>query len=231
MGSQPSTKSIMSSLFWKFGERITAQLVSLLVSIILARMLTPDDYGSVALVMVFITIANVFVSSGFGNALIQKNNADDLDFSSVFFINIAVAIVIYAVLFVCAPIIAEFYKMPVLCPVLRVLSVRIPVAAVNSIQHAYVSRNMMFRKFFWSALFGTVLSGFVGIIMAYNGFGIWALVWQYLTNACTDTFVLWFTVKWRPIFKFSLERAKTLISFGWKLLVSALLDTINIQLR
>lgn len=226
-----SHKTVISSFCWKFGERITAQLVSLIVSIILARILTPDDYGSVALVMVFITIANVFVSSGLGNALIQKNNADNLDFSSVFYINVVVSIAIYAILFACAPIVAEFYQMPVLCPVLRVLSVRIPIAALNSVQQAYVSRNMMFRKFFWSSLFGTVLSGFVGIIMAYNGFGIWALACQYLTNVCTDTLVLWFTVKWRPIFKFSWERAKALISFGWKLLVSALLDTVNTQLR
>lgn len=224
-------KAVLSGLFWKFGERITAQLVSLLVSIILARLLSPDDYGAVALVMVFITIANVFVSNGFGNALIQKKDADDLDFSSVLYINIAVSIFIYAILFVSAPFIAEFYGMPVLSPVLRVLGIRIPVAAVNSIQHAYVSRNMLFKRFFWSTLFGTVLSGIVGIIMAYKGFGIWALVAQYLTNTCTDTVVLWFTVKWRPILACSFERAKPLIKYGWKLLVSGLLDTGYTQLR
>lgn len=137
-------KAVLSGLFWKFGERITAQLVSLLVSIILARLLTPDDYGAVALVMVFITIANVFVSSGLGNALIQKKDADNLDFSSVLYINIAVSIFIYLILFASAPLIAKFYDMPVLNPVLRVLGIRIPVAAINSIQHAYVSRNMLF---------------------------------------------------------------------------------------
>lgn len=224
-------KMVLSGLFWKFGERITAQLVSLLVSIILARLLSPDDYGAVALVMVFITIANVFVSNGFGNALIQKKDADNLDFSSVLYINIAVSILIYALLFVSAPFIAEFYGMPVLSPVLRALGIRIPVAAVNSIQHAYVSRNMLFKRFFWSTLFGTVLSGIVGIIMAYKGLGIWALVAQYLTNTCTDTVVLWFTVKWRPILACSFERAKPLIKYGWKLLVSGLLDTGYTQLR
>lgn len=227
-----SNKSIViSSLVWKFGERITAQLVSLLVSIILARLLSPDDYGAVALVMVFITIANVFVSSGFGNALIQKKDADDLDFSSVFYINIAVSLVLYAVLFICSPFIAAFYGMPVLSPVLRVFAIRIPVAAVNSIQHAYVSRNMLFKRFFWSTLFGTVISGIAGIIMAYNGFGIWSLVAQYLINTCTDTVVLWFTVKWRPILACSLKRAKPLIKYGWKLLVSGLLETGYTQIR
>lgn len=227
-----STKNtVLSGLFWKFGERITAQFVSLLVSIILARLLSLDDYGTVALIMVFITIANVFVSSGFGNALIQKKNADNLDFSSVFYINIAVSLVLYAVIFMCAPFVASFYKMPVLSPALRVLAIRIPVAAINSIQHAYVSRNMLFKRFFWSTLFGTLLSGVVGIIMAYKGFGIWALVAQYLTNTCTDTVVLWFTVKWRPILACSFERAKPLIKYGWKLLVSNLIDTGYIQLR
>lgn len=231
MNEKSIKKSVFSGLFWKFGERITAQLVSLLVSIILARLLSPDDYGAVAMIMVFITIANVFVSSGFGNALIQKKDADDLDFSSVLYINIAVSILIYTVLFVSAPFIAEFYGIPVLSSVLRVLGIRIPVAAVNSIQHAYVSRNMLFKRFFWSTLFGTVLSGIVGIIMAYRGFGIWALVAQYLTNTCTDTIVLWFTVKWRPILAYSFERAKPLIKYGWKLLVSGLLDTGYTQLR
>lgn len=232
MSKQSTTKKIvLSGLFWKFGERITAQFVSMFVSIILARLLSPDDYGAVAMVMVFITIANVFVSNGFGNALIQKKDVDTLDFSSVLYINIAVSILIYAILFVAAPFIAGFYDMPVLTPVLRVLGIRIPVAAVNSIQHAYVSRNMLFKKFFWSTLFGTVISGIAGIIMAYKGFGIWALVAQYLINTCTDTVVLWFTVKWRPILSCSIERAKPLIKYGWKLLVSGLLDTGYTQIR
>lgn len=224
-------KAVLSGLLWKFGERISAQFVSLLVSIILARLLSPDDYGAVAMVMVFISIANVFVSNGFGNALIQKKDADNLDFSSVLYINIGISILIYIILFISAPFIAEFYDMPILSPVLRVLGIRIPVAAVNSIQHAYVSRYMLFKRFFWSTLFGTVISGIAGIIMAYHGFGIWSLVAQYLINTCTDTVVLWFTVKWRPILACSFRRAKPLIKYGWKLLVSGLLDTGYNQLR
>lgn len=135
------------------------------------------------------------------------------------------------VLIMLAPYIAKFYGMTILCPVLRVLGIRIIVAAVNSVQQAYVSRKMLFRKFFWSTLFGTVLSGVVGIILAYNNFGVWALVAQYLTNTCIDTIVLWITVKWRPDFAFSWERAKGLISYGWKLLCSGLLDTGYSQLR
>lgn len=228
---QNMKRKVVSGLFWKFGERITAQSISLIVSILLARMLEPSDYGAIALIMIFITLANVFVSSGFGNALIQKKEADNLDFSSVFYINIAVSLVLYVLLFLCAPVIANFYDISVLSPALRVLAIRIPIAAVNSIQQAYVSRKMLFKRFFWSTLFGTLISGIIGVYMAYHGFGIWALVTQYLSNTCIDTVVLWFTVKWRPIFKCSWKRASKLISYGWKLLVSGLIDSGYSQLR
>lgn len=121
--------------------------------------------------------------------------------------------------------------MPVICPALRVLSLRIVIASVNSVQQAYVSRNMLFKRFFWSTLFGTLLSGVVGIVMAYKGCGIWAIVAQYLTNTCVDTIVLWITVKWRPEKYFSFRNLGELISYGWKILVSGLLDTGYNQLR
>lgn len=225
------SKSVISNLIWKFSERICAQIVTLFVSIILARLLSPDDYGAIALVTVFITIANVFVTNGFGNALIQKMNADSLDFSSVFYVNFVFSLVLYGLLFLLSPYIARFYNMEILCPVMRILSIRIPIAAINSVQQAYVSRNMMFKKFFFSTLFGTLLSGILGCIMAYQGFGIWALVGQYLTNTTTDTIVLWFTVKWRPKLEFSFIRVKALLSYGWKLLLSGLLDNGYQQLR
>lgn len=225
------SKKVMSGLAWKFGERFTAQIVTFAITVVLARILMPSDYGAISLMMVFISIADVFVISGFGNSLIQKKNADNKDFSSVFFFNIIFSIVIYFILFFAAPAISRFYKMPIICPTLRVLSLRIIIASVNSVQQAYVSRNMLFKRFFWSTLFGTVLSGIVGIIMAYQGFGIWAIVGQYLTNTCVDTVVLWVTVKWRPERYFSFKNIKTLISYGWKLLISGLIDTGYSQLR
>lgn len=225
------SKKVMSGLVWKFGERFTAQIVTFVITVVLARILMPSDYGAISLMMVFISIADVFVTSGFGNSLIQKKNADNKDFSSVFFFNIIFSIVIYFILFFSAPAISRFYKMPIICPTLRVLALRIIIAAVNSVQQAYVSRNMLFKRFFWSTLFGTVLSGIVGIIMAYQGFGIWAIVGQYLTNTCVDTVVLWVTVKWRPEKYFSFKNIKALISYGWKLLISGLLDTGYNQLR
>lgn len=222
---------VISNLIWKFSERMLAQIVTFVVSIVLARLLSPAEYGTIAIVMVFITIADVFANAGFGNALIQKLHVDNIDYSSVLYFSLGISFIIYGILFLSAPYIADFYHSQILCCVLRVLGLRVPIAAFNSVQQAYVSKNMLFKRFFFSTLFGTLLSGVVGCVMAYNNFGIWSLVGQYLTNTIVDTTVLWFTVRWRPNLVFSFERVKTLFSFGWKLLVSSLLDTGYQQLR
>lgn len=224
-------EGIIANLFWKFSERILAQLISTVVSIVLARLLMPEDYGGISMVTVFIAFANILVTSGIPEALVQKKDADQLDFSSVFYLNIGLSILLYILLFFTAPFVARFYRMPELANVLRVLGIRVIVSGVNGVQHAYVSRNMMFRMYFWSTLFGTLLSAVVGIVMAYSGFGVWALVAQYLTNTTTDTVVLWFTVKWRPTLAFSFQRVKGLFSFGWKMLVQGVSDTFFTELR
>ena len=224
-------EQVTGGFLWKFAERITAQLVSFIISLILARILAPDHYGAVALVMIFITFANVFVSSGFGNALIQKKDADETDFSTVLYCSLAISCVLYILIFLGAPGIADFYNMPELTPVFRVLGIRLIIAAFNSVQQAYVSKHMLFRCFFWSTLFGTVLSGIVGILLAYCGFGIWALVAQYMVNSIVDTIVLFFTVKWRPKLLFSFAGLKGLFSYAWKILVSELINTGYVELR
>lgn len=224
-------KKVFSGLFWKFGERIGAQAVSFVVSIILARLLLPSDYGVIALITIFIDIANVFVSSGFGAALVQKKDADEVDFSSVFYFSILMSWVLYGIVFAFAPAVAGFYRKPILIPVLRVMALKLPLAGVNSVQHAYVQKKMLFKRFFFSTLIGTAGSAVVGIIMAYMGFGPWALVAQYLFNSTMDTVILWFTVKWRPVWVFSYERMKTLFGFGWKMLCSELIHTSYSQIR
>ena len=213
------------NFIWRFAERSGAQLVTFFVSIVLARLLSPDDYGIIAIVSVFIAIMQVFVDSGLGSALIQKKNADDLDFSSVFIFNFFACFIIYIVMFFAAPFIAKFYDDMHLVAIIRVISITILISGVKGIQQAYVSRNMLFKKFFFSTIGGTIFSAFLGIFMAYEGFGVWALVAQQLSNTAIDTLILWITVEWRPKFIFSWKRLKSLLSFGWKLLVSALLDT------
>lgn len=225
------TGQTISGILWKFAERIGAQLVTAIISIVLARILMPEDYGLISIVTILITICNVFVSNGFGNSLIQKKEVDDIDFSSVFYASLLLSFGLYAILFFTAPFIADFYNNELLSAVLRVMGLRLPIAAVNSVQQAYISREMAFKKFFFATLIGTLVSGAVGLWMAYGGYGVWALVGQYLTNVLIDTVVLWFTVRWRPKLLFSFKKLKVLFSYGWKLLVSGLLNTGYNELR
>lgn len=226
-----SSNNVISNFFWRFLERCGAQGVTFIVSIVLARLLDPNVYGTVALVTIFTTIMQVFVDSGMGNALIQKKDADDLDFSSVFYFNMAMCSVLYLIMFFAAPFIASFYKMPELTAIVRVLSLVVVISGVKNVQQAYVSRHLMFKRFFFSTLGGTIGAAVIGIAMAYLGFGVWALVAQMLFNAAVDTSILWITVKWRPKKMFSFKRLKSLFSYGWKLLVSSLIDTVYNDLR
>ena len=231
MSNQIDNKTTIKNFIWRFAERCGAQGVSFIVSIVLARLLEPSVYGTIALVTVFTTILQVFVDSGLGTALIQKKDADDLDFSSVFYFNFTVCLVLYFGMFVSAPYIAKFYGDETLVPVIKVISLTLVISGVKNIQQAYVSRNMLFKRFFFSTIGGTIASAFVGIFMAYIGMGVWALVAQQLSNATIDTIILWVTVKWKPKRMFSWKRLKELLSYGWKLLVSALLETVYNNLR
>lgn len=228
-----NTSSVLKNLVWKFSERIAAQIVTFVVSILLARLLTPEDYGLVSIVTIFITLANVFVSDGFGTALIQKKDADEVDFSSVLYFNIAFSILLYLVLYLSAPLLTSLYGdgYELLTPVLRVLGIRIIVTGINSVQQAYISKKMEFRKFFWATLIGTVLSAIAGITMAMNGFGVWALVAQYLTNTIINTVVLCCITKLKIVPQISFSRLKELLSYGYKLLLSKLLITGFQELR
>ncbi len=220
-----SKKTVVSGLFWRLLERIGAQGVHFIVSIVLARMLEPELFGIITLINVYIAILDVFVDSGLGNALIQKKDADDLDFSSVFFFNIVVCCLLYLIMFSAAPLISRFYKMPELIAPIRVISLILIISGVKNVQQAYVSRTMQFKRFFYATLGGTIGAAVLGIWMAYAGFGLWALIAQSLFNMTVDTIILWLTVKWRPKWMFSFERLKYLLSYGGKLLASSLLDT------
>ncbi|MFR7643412.1 lipopolysaccharide biosynthesis protein [Eubacterium sp.] len=221
----------MSGLFWRFLERCGAQGVNFIVQIVLARLIAPQLYGTIALVTVFTTILQIFVDSGMANALIQKKDADDVDFSSVFYFNMGVCVVMYLGMFIAAPYIAQFYKDSELVAVIRVMSLTLVISGIKNVQQAYVSRTMQFKRFFFATLGGTISAAVVGIAMAYKGYGVWALVAQDLVNKVIDTLVLWFTVKWRPKRCFSFKRLKGLISFGWKILASALIDTVYNNIR
>lgn len=217
---------VTKGLFWFLCEKVLVNLVGFIVSIILARLLLPEDYGLIALITIIINISNVFVDSGFGTALIQKKNADDLDFQTVFWTEIVVSFLLYFILFFFAPLIAEFYDERMLIPVLRVYGIFIILGSIKNVQHAFVSKQMKFRLFFFATLGGTIVSAIIGILMAFWGFGVWALIAQVLINCAMDSIILFIKIEWKPKFCFSFQRLKGLFSFGWKLLATSLLSTI-----
>jgi len=220
------SKGITGALTWKLLERFGVQGAQFVLQIVLARLLDPELYGILSLMVVFTTLANVFVQQGFNTALIQNKDVSEEDYSSVFWVTLGIAAVLYGVLYISAPGIAAFYDMPAIINPLRVLSLMLIPGALNSIQLAKVSREMDFRKVFFSNLGSIIVSGIVGIAMAYMGAGLWALVAQTMLNVTVSSIVMWFTVKWRPRMVCNLARIKVLFSYGWKLLVSNLLDTL-----
>lgn len=222
---------IVSNVIWRFFERFGTQLITFIVMTVLARHLTPDEYGTVSLVVIFIAILQVFVDSGMGNALIQKKNADHLDFSSVFYFNTITSVVLYLLMFVLASPIAYFFDEPELVPIIRVLSLVLVASGIRNVQQAYVSRHLQFKRFFYATIIGTMVSGAVGIWMAYRGYGVWAMVARQLVSTCVDTFVLWIIVEWKPKWEFSIERIKGMFSFGWKILLTGLLDVVYSNVR
>ena len=223
-------QSVITNFIWRLLERGGTYVMNFAVSIVLARLLDPSLYGTIALVTAITTILQVFVDSGMANSLIQKKDTDDLDYSSVFYFNLGFCLLLYAGLFFAAPLISRLYRDAALTPIVRVLGLTIVVSGVKNVQQAYVAKTMQFRRFFFATLGGTIFSAIVGITLAYLGKGVWALVFQQLLNVTVNTAILWLTVGWRPKPVFSWQRLGKLISYGWKLLVSQLLDTAYLKL-
>lgn len=224
-------QKMITGVIWSYAERFLAQAITLAVSVVLARILDPAHYGIIAIVTVFITICDAFVVGGFGNALIQKKDATETDFNSICWVSVTIALVLYALLFVCAPLIADFYSEQLLVPVIRVMGIKFIFSAYNSVQQAYIQRKLQFKKFFFATLTGTLLSAVVGIGMALAGFGVWALVAQYLTNTIIDTIFLFFSISWKPKLEISWKSVKELWAFGSKMLASTMVYTIKDNIR
>lgn len=226
-----SKNSVIKSLFFKFSERCGYQGIAFIVQLILARLLDPTDYGVLTLLTIFINVSQVFVQSGLNTALIQRKDVTEKDYSTVFYVSLTMAVFLYALLFFTAPFIGEFYDMPLLKNILRVLAINLLPGAFNSIQNAKIAREMRFKQLMYCTFGSVVLSGIVGITMAYLGFGVWALVGQQLTNQVFVCLLMLIVVKWRPKPVFEFDRLKVLFGFGWKLLCSNLIDTIYKELQ
>jgi len=221
-----NNNKIVSSLGWKLLELGGTQGIQAVVSIILARILSPDEVGTIGLITIFITIANTFVQSGFATALIQKKDVEDDDFSSVLWVSLAFAVIMYAILYVCAPLVADFYEMPILTDLLRVTGIILFPGALASIQTSYVSRNMQFRKLFIGSLIAVIISGVIAIAMAIKGFGVWAMSAQQIIYWFALMIIMLFLIKWKPRLTIAFDRVKEFLNFGWKILAAGLLDTI-----
>lgn len=217
---------IVKGVFWSTIDNFSSQGIQFLFSIVLARLLSPSDYGIIAMVVIFFAIAQAFVNSGFLNALIRKKDCNETDFSTCFYFNIIVGIGCYIILFLVSPLIASFYNQPILSAIVKVSGLNILLNSLCIVQQAHLTRNIDFKKQAKITVMSTVLSGLLGITLAYLGYGVWALVWQGVSSAAARMVLLWVIVKWRPKEKFSKESFHDLFGFGSKLLASGLLDTI-----
>lgn len=216
----------ISGVIWSAIERFSLQGIQFSINIIMARLLLPSDYGIIAMLGIFLQISQSFVDSGFTNALIQKNDRTDIDFSTVFYFNISIAIFFYIVIFITAPFIADFYRMPVLVDVARVVGLTLIINSLSAIHKTKMTIDVDFKTQSKISLLAVLISGIVGIYMAYSGYGIWALVCQSLLNATLLTILFYYFSHWFPLFVFSINSFKQLFSFGSKLLISGLIHTI-----
>lgn len=222
---------VINSLLWCYSERLVSQSIGLVITIVLSRMLTPENYGIIAIVMVFVALADTFSVNGLGSALIQKKEVSKEEYSSAFYFSLVLSIAFCLMLCVLAEPIAAFYSRADLIQVLRVMSLGIPFSAVYGIQEAMATRSMDFRIIFFSSLIGVSISGLVGVGLACQGYGVWSLAAQFIVNKILNTLFIWFGSEWRPAGVFSLECIKNLFSFGIGVLLASLLITVfgNIQ--
>ena len=223
-------KKVISSLIYKFIERLSVKGLGLVISIVLARMLAPEQFGQIAIMNVFINLSQVIVEGGFTTALIQRKDVTERDYSTVFFINIALAAVCYLALQLSAPFISAYYAQNITLP-LRIYAISVFFGAFNALQMARLQKRMQFRKIMICSLVATVISGVAGIIGAYCQLGLWALLLYHMMNSVVVCITVAFVERWLPKFEFSLSRAKLLFSYGWKMFVSAVLCSLYADIR
>ncbi|MBD5261936.1 MAG: lipopolysaccharide biosynthesis protein [Bacteroides sp.] len=225
MAESLKNKTVKGTI-WSTLERFSVQGIQFIVMIIMARILTPEDYGLVGMLAIFIAVSQSLIDSGFSQALIRKQDRSEIDNSTVFYFNIGVGIILYLILFICAPLIASFYNEPQLIPITRVIGLSLVFNSLAVVQRALLTVRLDFKTQAKATFVGAVLSGAIGITMAYTGFGVWAIVWQQISNLVTVTILLWVLSHWKPVWAYSWKSFKELFGFGSKLLASGLLDTI-----
>lgn len=220
------TNKTIGGVFWAFLERFGAQILQMVIFIVLARLLAPKAFGLMGMLAIFVQLSQSLVDSGFGQALIQKKNTDEIDYSSVFFFNLIISLCLYAILYFSAPKIAEFYRESELINLIRVLGLQFIISAFSLVQIARLTKEVEFKKLMVIKLPSTLLGGTTGIIAAYSGFGVWSLVIYQLTDKLAYSVQIWFHSNWKPIWIIKLNRIKTLFDFGGKLMLEGLISTV-----
>lgn len=228
---QVDKKTVLFSFFWKFMERGFSQGLSLFIQVLLARILLPEDFGSMAILVAVIGYASVFVQSGLSTAIIQKKELAPKDIDTVLTASLGVAVVMYMILFAGAPLVADYYRSPELLPALRTQGIVLFLGAYNAVQIAVVSRRMQFRMLFWRSMLAIPISGVVGIALAMYGFGVWALIGQSLSASIVTVVFLSWGVDYRLRLGFSLDSAKELYGFGVKILLANLISQFHDMFR
>lgn len=224
--SEAIKRKAIKGTLWSFADNILNQGITFLVGIVLARILTPQEYGLIGIIMIFIAVFNNIADSGFSSALIRKNDASDEDYNTVFIVNLVVSLLLSVVLFILSPAIAVFFNQPQLQALARTMSVVIVINALGIIQRTILVKKVDFKTQTKISLIASMFSGVVGITLALTGFGVWSLVGQQISRQSINTVFLWIWSKWYPKFMFSIKSFKELFGFGWKILVSGLIDTI-----
>lgn len=231
MSTDSLKQKTISGLFWQFAQKAVGQVVSFAISVVLARLLMPEEFGVVALAGMFTVLIGIFIDCGFGNALIQKKEADDIDFSTIFWAQTIFATIVYALLYSAAPLLGDIFHTPELCPVVKVMGLGMILGTFGGIQNVVVTRRMAFKVYFYMTLIGTALSGGIGIFLAYRGWGVWALVFQGLAATIINTITVFAQVRWIPKFIFSTDRFKELFGISSKFMLSGLIGTAFGQLK
>lgn len=226
MEEESLKKKAIKGVGWSLGGSVASYGITFLVGIVLARLLSPEEYGLIGIITIFITIANNLVDSGFSQALIRKNDATDLDFNTAFYTNLFVSIFIAVVLSICAPFISDFFDRPELTALTQVMSVLVIINAFCLIQNTVIVKNLKFKIQTKCSITSSLLSGVIGIFMAYSGYGVWSLVCQQISKQLFNTIFLWMVNRWLPSFQFSFSSLKEQWAFGWKLLASTMLNSI-----
>lgn len=224
------TNKTLNGFFWAFLERFGVQAIQLIIFIVLARMLSPEAFGLIGMLVVFIAVSQSITASGFGQVLIQKKDPDEVDFSSVFFMNLILSLCIYGILYWFAPLISGFYGELILIDLIRVLGLKFIIAAFSMVQIAKLTKEVKFKSLMIAKLPSTLVGGFTGISAAYMGFGVWSLIIQQLTDSAAYSIQLWVQSKWKPIFVFNFQRLKSLFDFGSKMMLSGIIIRIFMRL-